>query len=164
MDDADRTDRELTSLAVDLVERESTMALATARGNVSWAAPVYFVFHGSAFYFFSDPKSRHMEEARESGQASATIYPHADTWREIRGIQMSGRIENIPPGLEAVRSIRAYLRKFPFTREFFSPGDSPDLESFGKRFNVRFYAFRPQLAYYLDNRIKFGFRKEVRLA
>jgi len=158
------SDRELTSLAMDLVGRESTMALATAVGNAAWAAPVYFVFHGSAFYFFSDPKSRHIEEARESGQASATVYPHADTWREIRGIQMSGRIENISPGLEAVRSIRAYLQKFPFTREFFNPGDSPDLESFGKRFNVRFYAFRPQVVYYLDNRIQFGFRKEVRLA
>jgi len=67
------------------------------------------------------------------------------------------------PGLEAIRAIKAYLNKFPFTKEFFAPGQSIDLEGFGKRFRVKLYKFDPQMIYYLDNEIEFGFRKEVTL-
>ena len=162
MSRTDIGDREVTSLALDLVSRENAMALATAREGTAWTAPVYFVFHKSAFYFFSDPASRHVQEALKSGQASATVYPFVSTWQEIRGVQMSGTVRAVSPGLEAVGSIRAYVRKFPFTREFFSPGDAADLESFGKRFKVRLYAFVPTLVYYLDNQVAFGFRKEIR--
>ena len=137
------------------------MALATARDNRAWSAPVYYVFHKSGFYFFSDPMSRHIQESGMSTQASATIYPSVSTWQEIRGVQMSGSIEGVFPGLEAIHAIRAYLRKFPFTKEFFKPGASLDLVSFGERFKVRLYRFDPQLIYYLDNGIRFGFRQEV---
>jgi len=163
MSETDVSDRELTSLGLDLVSEESTMALATAGDGTAWAAPVYFAFHKSAFYFFSDPASRHIQEALKSGQASATVYPFVSAWQEIRGVQMSGTVRPVSPGLEAVQSIRAYIHKFPFTREFFKPGEAADLESFGKRFKVRLYAFVPTRVYYLDNQIAFGFRKEIRL-
>ena len=150
-------------MAVNLVTGESTMALATAREDEPWTAPVYFVFRRAAFYFFSDPESRHVREALASGRASATVYPFVSTWQEIRGVQMSGSVERVSPGLEAVQAVRAYVGKFPFTREFFSPGDALDLEGFTKRFKVRLYAFLPKLVFYSDNRIRFGFREEVRL-
>ncbi len=34
---------------------------------------------------------------------------------------------------------------------------------FMKRFNVRLYAFRPDVLYYQDNRIQFSFRERVNL-
>ena len=77
------------------------------------------------------------------------------------GVQMSGSIEGVSPGLEAIQAIRAYIRKFPFVKEFFKPGASLDLVSFGERFKVRLYRFDPQLIYYLDNEIRFAFRQEV---
>ena len=155
--------QELNKLALKLINQQSTMTLATARDNNAWAAPVYYVFYNSAFFFFSDPASRHILEAMESDQVSAAIYPYADTWQGIKGIQMSGRIRQLGPGVSAVQAIRAYTKKFAFTRDFFETGQALNLESFIKRFKVRFYMLEPRIVYYLDNRIKFGFREEVKL-
>ena len=161
--EAGMSEEKIRALTLEMIHKESTMSLATANDNTAWAAPVYYVLHRSAFYFFSSPDSRHVLEALKSKQAAATIYPCASTWRGIRGIQMSGSVIPSTPGLEAVRSIKAYLDKFPFTKDFFAPGQSINLESLGKRFRVKLYKFVPHLIYYLDNEIKFGFRGEVTL-
>lgn len=154
---------DLQGLARELIAAQSTMALATAANGEAWAAPVYYVFHGGAFYFFSAPDSRHIQEALESGQASAAIYPFVASWKEIRGLQMSGRIRKVRPGVKAVKAVRAYVDNYPFTREFFDPRQELDLEGFGKRFRVRFYRFDPELVYYMDNAIRFGFRQAIQL-
>lgn len=154
---------ELKRQALELINRQSTMTLATARDNTPWAAPVYYVFYQSAFFFFSDPESRHIIEAMESKQASAAIYPYADTWQGIKGIQMTGAVRQLTPGVTAVQAIRAYTRKFAFTREFFDAGQALNLENFVKRFKVRFYRLDPRIVYYLDNQIKFGFRERIAL-
>ena len=154
----------INELAMSLINAQSTMALATAKNDCAWAAPVYFVFYQTAFYFFSSPDSRHIAEALDSGQASATIYPSVDSWQDIKGIQMSGRIRSAGLGLSALQALRAYIAKFPFTKEFFDPGQALDLDSFGKRFRVRLYRFIPDQVFYLDNQIKFGFRERVNLS
>ena len=159
-----RSDSEVRRLAEALISQQSTMTLATAKDSVAWAAPVYYVFFRAAFYFFSDPKSRHILESTESEKASAAIYPSVFEWREIRGIQMSGTIRQVPAGLEAIQAIRAYLKKFPFTKEFFDSDQTLNLETFIKRFRVKLYKFTPTLVYYLDNRIRFGFRAETKLS
>ena len=156
-------DQRLKKLAVDLIDTQSTMTLATAKGSVAWAAPVYYVFFKSYFYFFSDPTSRHIQESLASGQASSSIYANASTWQGIRGIQMSGKMETVGPGLGTIQVIHAYLKKFPFTKDFFKPGQDLSLDAFVKRFKVKLYRFKPTLVYYLDNSIRFGFREEVRL-
>jgi len=74
---------------------------------------------------------------------------------------MSGRIRQVAVGTGSATALAAYLRKFPFTREFFSPEMPLNVEDFKQRFNVRMYAFIPALVYYLDNRIRFGFREKV---
>lgn len=139
------------------------MALATAGDRQAWVAPVYYVFHSGAFYFFSDPQSRHIREALESHLAAATIYPQADTWKGIRGIQMSGCIRPTGVGLTAMTALGAYVAKYPFTREFFDPGQTMDLENFSRRFKVKFYRLEPEVVYYLDNQIEFGFREKITL-
>jgi uncharacterized protein YhbP (UPF0306 family) len=155
--------QQLNSLALDLINQQSTMTLATARSSTAWAAPVYYVLHNAAFFFFSDPSSRHIKEALESKQASAAIYPYADTWQGIKGIQMSGRIRQLMPGVTAIKAVRAYTGKFPFTKDFFETGKAMTLENFIKRFKVRFYRLDPEIIYYLDNQIKFGFREKITL-
>lgn len=76
---------------------------------------------------------------------------------------MSGRVRKVRPGLKALEAVRAYVDKYPFTREFFDPGQDLDLEEFAKRFRVRFYRFDPELVYYMDNGVRFGFRESVEL-
>jgi uncharacterized protein YhbP (UPF0306 family) len=157
------TAQQLTELAGRLVAEQTTMTLATARNDVAWAAPVYYVFFKSGFYFLSDPQSRHIQEAHQSGQTSAAIHAFASTWREIRGVQMSGRIEAVESSLEALQVFKEYLKKYPFTKEFFSKDVSLNLQSFGERFGVKLYKFVPGLIYYLDNHIRFAFREVVKL-
>ena len=157
------TGREIKSLAISLIAEQTTMTLATADKNKAWAAPVYYVFLKPAFYFLSDPKSRHIQESLRSGQASASVHAAASTWKEIRGLQMTGRVQPVEAGREALRALRAYLKKYPFTKEFFDKNTPLDLASFRDRFGVRIYKFIPARVYYLDNQIRFAFREEVTL-
>jgi hypothetical protein len=151
----------LKNLAVRLIEEQRTMTLATAGPQGPWAAPIYYTFLKSTFYFFSDPSSRHIGESLESRQASAAIFAQASSWQDIRGLQMSGVVQAVSVGPTAIKAVSSYLRKFPFTKEFFEPGDLIDPNAFSKRFRVRLYRFKPDLVYYLDNSIKFGFRERV---
>ena len=163
--DPDKTPdgRELTKMARQLIAEQTTLTLATAENDTAWAAPVYYVFLKSAFYFLSSPDSRHITEALRNNQASAAIHAAASTWQEIRGLQMTGRIRAVKPGLEAVQALREYLAKYPFTADFFKENLTLDLDTFAERFGVRLYGFVPSLVYYLDNQIRFAFREEVTL-
>ncbi len=157
------TGQELTELAGRLVAEQTTMTLATAKKDVAWAAPVYYVFFKSGFYFLSDPESRHIQEALQGGQTSSAIHASAATWQEIRGLQMTGAIEPVGGGLEALQALKEYLKKYPFTKEFFGKSAALDLNSLGERFGVKLYKFVPALVYYLDNQIRFAFREVVKL-
>ena len=152
---------QLKKLAGNLIEGQSTMTLATAQENTAWAAPVYYVFLRSAFFFFSDPESRHIRESFAGCLASAAIHSDASSWEEIRGVQMSGSIDMVTGKIETVETIGKYLKKFGFTKDFFSNDQALDMDAFAKRFNVRLYKFKPSLIYYLDNSISFGFREDV---
>ena len=154
--------QELYDLAERLASGQNTMTLATAGSDIAWAAPVYYVFLKSAFYFLSTPESRHIKEALENGRASSAVYVSGTTWQEIRGLQMSGNIQAVEGSLEAIQVLRAYLKKFPFTKEFFKKKSSMNLENFWEIFGVKLYRFKPFLVYYLDNRIRFAVREEVK--
>lgn len=154
---------ELRELAEELIKAQSTMTLSTAVKDVPWAAPVYYANLAFAFYFFSDAASRHIQEALASRQTAAAIFHQSSTWKEIRGIQMSGALHPLSAGIESVRALRAYLKKFPFTLEFFGSGEKLDLDGFAKRFRVRLYRYQPELLYYMDNRIRFSFRERLEL-
>ena len=76
-------------------------------------------------------------------------------------MQMSGQIEYVSGKMEALKAVGAYLKKFPFTKDFFAPGLALDIAAFENHFRVKLYRFAPSLTYYLDNQIRFGFREEV---
>ena len=151
----------LNGLSLALLSGQNTLTLATARGAVPWAAPVYYVNRSFDCCFFSNPDSRHIQEARDNRHVAGTVFAPTTTWQAIKGLQMSGEIQPLGPGLQAAQAIAAYLEKYPFTSEFFSPGQLIDLAAFQRRFNVRLYRFRPEKAYYLDNSIAFGFRAKL---
>ncbi len=152
---------DIHKFALALIQAQNTMTLATANNNIAWSAPVYYAFAESAFYFFSNPDSRHIQETLSSCQASSSIFADSNTWEKICGIQMSGRVKNIPAGRESGSAIHAYFKKFPFVKSLFSIGQSFDLESFTIKNRVKLYRFKPDIVYYNDNQIKFGFRKQI---
>lgn len=148
--------------AISLVDEQSTLTLATSHEGKVWAAPVYYVFYKKTFFFFSGPDSRHINQSRSDRQVAAAIHASSNTWQGIRGLQMVGGIKPVRPGITAVQALRAYIKKYPFTNEFFENNQPLDLDGFSKRFRVKMYRFEPQQIYYTDNSIRFGFRTEIR--
>lgn len=144
-----------------LIQDESTLTLATAGESGPWSAPVYHVFLKGSFFFFSSPHSRHIRQAMNSGEAAASLFHPADSWQAIRGIQMSGTVKRIRSSATSLQTIAVYLKRFPFTRSFFTDNPAPDLEAFFARFNARLYAFKPTEAYYIDNRLGFSTRHRI---
>jgi uncharacterized protein YhbP (UPF0306 family) len=147
--------------ALALIQDESTLTLATTGESGPWSTPVYYVFLDSRFYFFSSPQSRHIRQTMASGEAAASLFHQADSWQAIRGIQMTGMVERIRSAAVALSAIALYLKRFPFTREFFAENPRPDLDAFFLRFKARLYAFRPTAVYYIDNRFGLGTRQRI---
>jgi uncharacterized protein len=147
--------------AKKLINEKYTMTLATADHSFAWAAPVYFVANGCCFYFFSNPESRHIQETIASGQAAAAIYEESIHWEGLKGIQMSGKIDSVSPGPEAINALGAYVKKVPLMNSFISDMATFNLDAIFSRFQARLYRFTPKLIYYMDNTISFGFRKEI---
>jgi len=154
---------DIISLAEQLIHQQYTMTIGTARDGTPWCAPVYYVFIRPDFFFLSSPSSRHIKEALSSGNASCSIHADSSTWEDIRGIQMSGTIKRVSLNKEALFAFNEYIKKFPLTKDLFHPGKRLTLKNLLKHFRVRFYRFTPELVYYLDNSIEFGFRQEIDL-
>ena len=76
---------------------------------------------------------------------------------------MSGTIQVLSTGMESAEAIMVYLKKFQFTKAFFSSRIPLTLDAFTSRFRVKLYKFNPTLIYYLDNSFRFGFREQVML-
>ncbi|NNF99739.1 MAG: hypothetical protein HKM93_10195 [Desulfobacteraceae bacterium] len=153
----------LTQMAQSLIDAQRTMTLATCNAESPWAAPVYYIFRKGAFFFFSSPESRHIRDTSFIDKASAAIYADAATWQAIRGIQMAGRIERIAAGVNALMILKAYMSKFPLTKNLLPNEKTIDLDSFTANFRVQLFGFKPDTVLYQDNSIKFGFRKEITL-
>ncbi|WP_319408636.1 pyridoxamine 5'-phosphate oxidase family protein [uncultured Desulfosarcina sp.] len=147
--------------ARSLIQSESTLTLATAGESGPWSVPVYYVYLDNRFYFFSSPQSRHILQTMASGEAAASLFHQADSWQSIRGIQMKGTVDRIHSMGLSIKTIALYLKRFPFTREFFADDPNPDLDAFFSRFKARLYAFDPAEVYYIDNRFGFGTRQRI---
>ncbi|MBC2712466.1 MAG: pyridoxamine 5'-phosphate oxidase family protein [Desulfosarcina sp.] len=147
--------------ALALIQGGSTLTLATAGQAGPWSAPVYYICLDRSFYFFSSPESRHIQQALDSGVAAASLFHQADSWQAIRGIQMTGTVQLIRSVALSLKAITTYLKRFPFTREFFPNDTTPDLDSFFSRFKARLYAFTPTDIYYTDNRFGFSARQRI---
>lgn len=141
----------------------STLTLATtSREGIPHAAPVYFVavqtpvaaLRGDdtvpfLLYFLSEPDSQHCQNTVSTGLAAGAVYPDRTDWREIRGLQLRGRVRKIPEGPEWEAAFQAYRQKFPFV------GALKEIVAQ----NV-LYAFKPTWIRMVDNRRGFGFKQE----
>ena len=137
------------------------MTLATSAGDAPWAAGVFYVSHDFTVYFFSDPKSRHCVNVRRNPAASAAIHENYADWREIRGLQIEGRVEEVSV-VEIPAMMSAYVAKFPFVRDLLTPEGL--FRVGGKMIDARFYKLMPSRCVLLDNSKGFGHREELVVA
>jgi uncharacterized protein YhbP (UPF0306 family) len=129
----------------------STLALATAGASGRpFATPVFFAADQDlGLVFFSDKDTLHVRQALEQPLTGATVYPVADDWLEIRGLQVAGAIERLQPGPAWEAAWAAYVRKFPFVEALRPLVDASWL-----------LVLRPSWIRLIDNRRGFGFKRE----
>lgn len=146
--------------AMELIDSQRTLVLSTSYQNRPWAAPVYYVYKTPAFFFFSSPHSKHVEQALKNSVTSAALFSDADQWEHIEGIQMVGRINSVRKKLELLKVTTSYVYKFPMARNLLTGKEEtgPDLSA-----KVRLYAFFPDRIFYMNNQIGFGERRELKL-
>ncbi|MCF6247815.1 MAG: pyridoxamine 5'-phosphate oxidase family protein, partial [Desulfobacula sp.] len=85
-------EEEIKKKTARLIDHTRVMTLAVTKEGVPWSSPVYFVFHGSQFYFFSNENSRHVQYAMGNKPVSVSLFHDADKIDEIFGFQMAGRV------------------------------------------------------------------------
>ncbi len=135
-----------------LLRAETTLALATADENGQpFVAPLfYLVDQDLTLYWLSSASAAHSLNLARSSQAAVTVYRHAESWKEICGVQMRGQATAIT----ARDRRRALLKRY---RERFQLGAIFRLAIS----QCTLYAFRPESFRYLDNSRHFGTRFEV---
>lgn len=145
-----------------LIESQYTMTLATSSKGFPWSSPVYYIYLKPSFFFFSKPSSRHITDAMERNNAAASIYSNSSSWKDIRGVQMEGKIYKAGMNKDSAAAFKAYIKKFDFIKEL-SLSPVTNIMSIESAFKVRLYNFVPDTVYYLDNSIRFGFRETTKL-
>ena len=145
--------------ALELIQSKRTMVLATSEAHTPWAAPVYYLFTGAAFYFFSSPNALHIQQALGGSVSAAAIYADGDQLDQIEGIQMTGAIALVESRIKKLEVAARYLTRFPLAKELLgNAGAALDMSK-----KTSLYRFTPGKVYYMDNRTGFGRRLEIDL-
>ena len=150
-------DERLRNEIVGYLEDHHVLTLGTAADNVPWTAAVFYASRDFAIYFFSDPKSRHCINIKQNPSVSAAIHQNYTDWREIRGLQIEGGVEELSAA-ELPPAMSAYVAKFPFVKDFLTPEGLFRIG--GRMIGARFYKLAPSRVFLLDNSKGFRHREE----
>lgn len=152
---------ELERQILDYLESHNTMTLGTCRDDSPWNATVFYASDHLRLYFFSAPDSRHCENLAANARVAVTIQEDYKDWREIKGIQLEGKVEPVDSVRTKARAMTIYARKYPdVIRLFTDPNSGVYYKAFLK---VKFYRVVPERVFYIDNRGGFGKRQELAL-
>lgn len=146
---------------LDYMRDHNTLSLCTYGEGAPWGASVFYANDGLAIYFLSDPKTRHGRNMSENPVVAVTINEDYRDWRQIKGIQLEGRVDVVSGRVEKARAFATYLRKFPFVAEFFSSSSKLSLAMLTKVTSTTFYRITPTRMFFLDNEKGFGHREEL---
>ena len=150
---------ELKQQILAYMQAHNTMTLATAAGDVPWAATVFYASDDLRLYFFSAPDSRHCQNLAANAQVAVTIQEDYQDWRRIKGIQLEGKVVLVDSVLEKAKAMAVYARKYPAVIKLFT---DPASGVFYRAFlRVKFYCVVPVRVFYIDNEQGFGKRQEL---
>ncbi len=152
------TREEFERVAIELMDSVTAMTLACCVDDRPWAADVYFVRQGFDLIFFSSPRSRHSTVLASNPRAAAAIHGEYEKWQQIKGLQLEGNVQPITGAVALGRATAAYLKRYPFVRDFLSNPASISIEAVAKISKVALYVFRPTTVRYVDNSVGFGTR------
>jgi hypothetical protein len=142
--------------ALDYLAAHHVMTLATQGPEGLWAAAVFYANDGFNLYFVSSPASRHSRNLAAQFEVAATVHEDYHDWREIKGIQLEGTVEQVSEAEEAsVQEL--YGEKFSLAADPAS-APAPIAAAFAK---VRWYKLAAARVYFVDNLAGFGHRDQV---
>jgi uncharacterized protein YhbP (UPF0306 family) len=146
----------LRTTVLEYLARHNVLTLATVGPAGPWAAAVFYVNEGLRLYFLSSPRSRHAENLAADPRAAGTIQEDHHEWKEIRGIQLEGRVAPVPePEVARVRAL--FGAKFPVVANIASA--PPEVAAAFA--SVRWYALTPEALHFIDNSAGFGQRRRL---
>lgn len=145
-----------------LLETENTATLATSGAEGPWAAAVFFASDGQLnLYFVSDQHTRHGRDLAACPKAAIAVYPACRVWTEVRGLQLTGRVEMLE-GARRSRALELYLAKFEEVRALFERPRDADEEAIASRLQAAtLYRLRPDWIRLIDNDRGFGYKEEI---
>jgi len=155
------TREELERIVTDYMDSYTTMTLACNSGDHPWAAAVFYARDGLNLIFFSSRTARHSKAFSENPRAAATIHGDYHEWKEIKGLQMEGRVEPVSSKPAQVHALSVYLKRYPFVREFLSSPLSVAAGVAKKMSKIKLYLFRPERILYVNNEAGFGTRWQL---
>ena len=132
------------------------MTIATCDSEGPWSAPVYYLFTGHWFYFFSNQDARHIKKAKNQ-VSSASIFRDDPCFSNLQGIQMSGYIQKASLDAKALAIAKKYCTRFKIKVD-----DLGILDFFSLKFHASLYRFEPDIIYYMDNTRGFGNRERIK--
>jgi len=144
---------ELPPSVAQYLTAHHVMTLATQEADGPWAAAVFYARDGDDLIFVSSPTSRHARHLALDARCAATIHSEVTDWRSIQGVQLEGRVDELPGG-EHAHAMQIYEEKFPFVRQ---AAAAPAIVQALAR--VRWYRLRIARFYFLDNAQGLGQRQ-----
>jgi len=152
---------ELKRQILQYLQAHNTMTLATCADNVPWAATVFYASDDLSLYFFSAPESRHCENLAANSKVAVTVQEDYQDWRQIKGVQLEGKVAPVDSVIEKAKALAVYARKYPdVIRLFTDPASGVFYRAFLK---VKFYRVSPERVFFIDNAQGFGKRQELAL-
>jgi uncharacterized protein YhbP (UPF0306 family) len=150
---------ELKPQILRYLENHNTMTLATCSAEIPWAATVFYASDDLWLYFFSAPDSRHCQNLATNARVAVTIQEDYKDWRQIKGIQLEGKVTPVDSVLEKAKALAVYARKYPDVIKLFT---DPSSGVFHRAFlKVKFYRVIPEKVFFIDNAQGFGKRQEL---
>lgn len=140
----------------------NTMTVATVgpQGEPQAAAVFYAADEQLNLYFLSSPNSRHSENLRRDARVAATVHADGQAWREIRGLQIEGTVQQVEGPLMFALAARTYVARYDFLRGLLGDGGDGPVALRGPVASSRFYVLRPAWMRLIDNSQGFGHKEE----
>ncbi len=144
----------------DFLAAHNTLTLATTNADgAPHACDLFYAYADDAFFFLSDPKTRHIQNLAREPRVSATIHGAARGWQDVRGVQIDGTAARVDDRAERARAFAQYLVKYAFVREFL-----PSVEMLGRAHEifgvVDVFKLTPRWLRWIDNAEAFGYKAE----
>jgi uncharacterized protein YhbP (UPF0306 family) len=138
-----------------LVSGQTTLALATADENsMPRTTPLFYLADDALrLYWFSSRSSLHSRNLARNPQASVAIFPHAENWRQIQGVQMQGAVTIVADKKLRESVTWDYCERFQLGNLFSLAIGRSSL-----------YCFTPSWLRYIDNTRRFGYKFELDLS